>query len=530
MKTGSAIAALPNRPTSEAAWPPPSNGMATARRIAAERFASGFRYFRGDFYARTATHWRMLPDDEVSAAVWCTLEHALYAGGENELKPWDPSKSRVENVTEAMAAAFHLPSEEDPPFWIPGVVKVAPAVDLLPFENGLLDVRARTLIPHTPDLFNTHVVPHQFDTDAPPGSRWEQFLDEVFLDDVVSRMLLQEIFGYILSGQTSFQKIFLLAGPKRSGKGTILRVLREMVGAPWVTSPQLSDLAGQFGLAPLLGRKLAILSDVRVTGRSASAAIENLLSISGEDPKSVHRKYKEAVEVRRLETRFIMASNELPTFRDSSGALASRFVPVQMDRSFYGKEELGLTDTLLAEMPAVLNWSLDGWDRVNERGYFEIPEAGKVAINELTLLGSPVQSFVQDRCILEHGTSAPVDGTWAEYRGWCEDNGVHPGTKEGLGRDLRAAFGIGKARRRVDGERTYVYEGIRLRETVSNDTVSKTDAGASVSGGLVLEPPPSGPPPLTPKDVQAVFGGQIRDCFGLQGMKGRLRTLGHRPS
>lgn len=39
---------------------------------------------------------------------------------------------------------------------------------------------------------------------------------------------LQEMFGYLLSGDTSAQKMFMLVGPKRGGKGTIGRVLHSV--------------------------------------------------------------------------------------------------------------------------------------------------------------------------------------------------------------------------------------------------------------------------------------------------------------
>ena len=35
---------------------------------------------------------------------------------------------------------------------------------------------------------------------------------------------LQEIFGYLLTSNTSQQKIFLIIGPPRSGKGTMVRI------------------------------------------------------------------------------------------------------------------------------------------------------------------------------------------------------------------------------------------------------------------------------------------------------------------
>jgi putative DNA primase/helicase len=61
-------------------------------------------------------------------------------------------------------------------------------------------------------------------------------------------------------------------------------------------------------------------------------------------------------------------TNELPRFSDSSGALAGRFVILRMTESFYGKEDTGLTQRLLAELPGILNWAIEGWHRLRERG------------------------------------------------------------------------------------------------------------------------------------------------------------------
>jgi putative DNA primase/helicase len=68
--------------------------------------------------------------------------------------------------------------------------------------------------------------------------------------------------------------------------------------APWsdgnnVAGPTLSSLSGDFGLAPLLGKSLAVVSDARLSGRNSSVVVERLLAISGEDTITVNRKYRE---------------------------------------------------------------------------------------------------------------------------------------------------------------------------------------------------------------------------------------------
>src|SRR5690606_33425381 len=99
-------------------------------------------------------------------------------------------------------------------------------------------------------------------------------------DDPEAIQTLQEWFGYVLTPWTALQKMLLLVGPKRSGKGTIGRILSAMLGAHNVAGPTLSSIGMNFGLSPLLGKLLAIISDARMSGRVDQAIVtERLLSI-----------------------------------------------------------------------------------------------------------------------------------------------------------------------------------------------------------------------------------------------------------
>ena len=63
----------------------------------------------------------------------------------------------------------------------------------------------------------------------------------------------------------------------------IARVLAALIGRKNVAGPTLNSLGGEFGLAPLIGKTLAVISDARFAGKDASVVVERLLSISGED-------------------------------------------------------------------------------------------------------------------------------------------------------------------------------------------------------------------------------------------------------
>ena len=125
----------------------------------------------------------------------------------------------------------------------------------------------------------------------------------------------------------------------------IARTLGKLVGAENVAGPTLSSLSGDFGLAPLLGKSLAVVSDARLNGRGAHVVVERLLSISGEDTLTVNRKYRDQW-TGKLPARLMLCSNELPQLGDASMAVAGRFVPLLLTESFYGREDLTLEDQI----------------------------------------------------------------------------------------------------------------------------------------------------------------------------------------
>ena len=68
-----------------------------------------------------------------------------------------------------------------------------------------------------------------------------------------------------------------------------------------MANPTLASLSTQFGLMPLIDKHAAIISDAA----NASLVAERLLSISGEDGLTIHRKYRDPWNGRRL-SRFLI--------------------------------------------------------------------------------------------------------------------------------------------------------------------------------------------------------------------------------
>lgn len=380
--------------------------------------------------------------------------------GEMILTDFDANPGTVKQALETLCNHTFLPATTPTPSWLSGD-PLAPPDELLPCRSKLLHLPTGQEFPATPRFFSINALDYDPDPNETMPEAWFSFLDQVFGEDDASVQLLQEWMGYCLVGDTSHQKMLLMVGPRRSGKGTIGRVIAKLIGEGNVCGPTTSGLASNFGLQPLIGKSLAIVSDARFTGESIQTVVERLLCISGEDALTIDRKHKSPVTM-KLPTRFMFMTNELPRFGDASNALTGRFLILQMTKSFYGQEDKGLTGKLLADLPGILNWAIQGWKRLRERGHFVQPPAAEDAIRELEDLSSPVGAFVRDRCDLVPGARTYVDDMYAAYKAYIEGEGWHtPSTKPVFGRDLIAAVpGLHRRRNKTVG---YFYEGISLK-------------------------------------------------------------------
>lgn len=433
------------------------------------------QHHRGGFYEWTGAHYQQPDRDAVDAMVWSYLDTATTETPKGDIAPFNPNRSKVGDVVAGLAAACNLSSYLDAPCWLIDDPNQLPASELLAVKNGLLHLPSGRLLPATPAFFGLNLAGVEYSTDTTPPAEWLAFLGQIWPGDGQSIETLQELFGYFLAPDTSQQKIALIVGPKRSGKGTIARILTELLGHDSVAAPTLASLATNFGLAPLIGKSVGIIGDARLSSRADQSAIaERLLSISGEDSLTIDRKFLSAW-TGRLPIRFVIMTNELPRLADASGALASRFVVLTMEKSFFGHEDRGLFARLLPELPGILTWAREGYLRLNARGYFNQPASARDAIEELEALGSPVAAFVKECCIIEQGKVCSVEDVFSAWRAWCEENGrKEPGTAQSFGRDLRAVVsGLRITQPRMEGKQVRCYEGIGIRSW--KDDGSKPD-------------------------------------------------------
>ena len=179
-------------------------------------------------------------------------------------------------------------------------------------ENGLLNTRTKELIPHTPEIYTTRRVPIIFDAEA-DCPIWKSLLDEK--TDTEISAVLQEMFGYCYMPGQKYEKAFLLHGPRRTGKSTVLFILGKMLGQENVSAYHLQYLAeNEFAAAYLFGIPANICADL--SPRSLKN-VGTFMTITGGDKISVAKKHQDPISF-YPSAKLIFSCNIIPTSTNRS--------------------------------------------------------------------------------------------------------------------------------------------------------------------------------------------------------------------
>lgn len=429
-------------------------------------------HWRGNFYVWDGTAYRRQEPEEFHSDLQRFLRSLRIVQKKGAPKFFKPEPRNTESVAKTLARECQAPVQRMPS-WLDRN-RPDPA-DVIAFRNGLVDFKRLqadglgALIPPTPAWFSENVLPYNLSPTA-RCPQWGTFLRQVLGDNDKGIGLLQEWFGYCMTADTRHQKLMMLVGPRRCGKGTICRALQRNVGEGNYANPTFAGLGSRFGLEPLVGKRVAIIPDAHL-GRDSDpvAVLDKLLQISGEDNVAVEPKGKSMLASVKLGVRFTIACNEPPDLPDASGAIIPRLLMIEFRESFAGREDLALDDRLAGETPGIALWALEGLKRLRKVGSFTEPDGAADLRNDFERQSAPIAAFVEDRC--ELGTAGThwvsVDEFYAKWCEWARNNGHHPGTKEGLGKRLRAATrnAVSKYRSKEEktGKRIMVYAGIRVK-------------------------------------------------------------------
>lgn len=303
--------------------------------------------------------------------------------------------------------------------------------EILNLENGLLDIRSGEFREHSPDVYSTIRIPYKYDQGAKcPG--WMGFLNSSLEGDKVRIKVLQEFMGYCLGRDNQLQKALFLLGEPGSGKGTIIRVIEQMVGQENCSALPLGNMGDETSVANLVNKLVNFDGDVSITAKDFEADFRR---ITGGDKLTAKTLYKDKFSFRPF-CKLILAANELPHISDRTRAFFRRMLVVPFRVSFIGREDRELEGKLSGEISGILNWALEGRRRLYEQKDFTMSKDLSDIVEDIKRQNNPIELYFNE-CIGFH------DDAWVlkkdlynNYKDFCKEEGYHALSHSKFSREL----------------------------------------------------------------------------------------------
>lgn len=295
-----------------------------------------------------------------------------------------------------------------------------PETQWINVPNGLLDWMTGELLEHDPKVPSTY----QLSVDWNPLATCptvDEWLAAVAPDDAID--LVWEVIGVAIYADMPVHRAILLVGPGRNGKGTLLRLVKALIGARHISAITLQGLAERFAAAELFGKVANISGDID----SRSITRTDIFKMAtGGDTISAERKHGQPFTFTNRAT-MLFSANELPGSADLSDGFFSRWVVVPFDRLRLepGQEDPGLEARMHTELQGVLVRAVAGLRRVLVAGSFSRPQSVTDASDAYRYNADPIRRFVEDSLNVTGDINhrAPRTKVYSAYRSWCELNG-----------------------------------------------------------------------------------------------------------
>ena len=314
--------------------------------------------------------------------------------------------------------------------------------ELIPFKNGLFDVEHAELLPFSPDLVVTNLIPWEYSPEA-ASELVDTVLDRLSCGDAEIRALLEEVGGMCLYRDNTIGggKAVILTGDKSNGKSTFISMLQAMLGADNVSNLDFKELDGKFSTAMLFG-KLANLGDDISDSYKEDVAIFKKI-VTGE-PIKAEEKGKPPFNFKPY-VKLVFSANSIPRINDSTGAALRRLLIIPLNAKFTENDSgydpqirLKLSQKEAIEYFILL--SIQGLQRVLATKKFTIPAKVQDEKDSYEKENNPVLAFI-DEIGTDEIVNEPTAKVYSRYCEFCLANGFKEMSKLTFSKRINQALG-----------------------------------------------------------------------------------------
>lgn len=333
--------------------------------------------------------------------------------------------------------------------------------DHIILESGALNIFTRELKPHSPEYRSLSRIPVKYDPEA-KCPRILAFLEDVCPHDIPS---IQEWIGYHLMKNYRFQKMVMLLGVGANGKSTLLLLVEAFLGKENVSNVPLYQLtSNRFAPSELFGKLANIAPDISEDELERTGMLK---ALTGGDKIRAEKKHQNAFYFFN-HAKLAFSANKLPVSPDQSQAFFRRWMIWEFNNVFddeRGNCDPNILDSLTTreELSGLLNWALDGLDRLIKQGGFSKSETTEEIRRKYERMAEPFTAFRENCLDEEPDGEALYDHVFTAHNAFCRNNGYISLTKTKLTQELTGQIWPLKKERYTKAPRDYYWKGLNLR-------------------------------------------------------------------
>jgi putative DNA primase/helicase len=280
---------------------------------------------------------------------------------------------------------------------------------VIPMLNGVLDLKTRKLLAHSPQNQLTWCLPYAYNILATcdPIQNW---LLEMYRGDRDLVELMRAYLLGIITGRTDWQKYIELIGPGGAGKSTFTRLAIALVGQENVHTTTLKKLEGEkFESASIAGKRLVIIND----SERYAGEVGKLKNLTGQDTLPYEVKYQQSKGGFNPDALVIVSTNEVIQSSDYTSGLARRRISIPMLNLIKSDRQKNLIEhqngELLGEfvpyIPGLLNWvlAMDEGEATRIVKNYETAVPSLLAMKATTLVETnPIADWLDHKVVYDH--------------------------------------------------------------------------------------------------------------------------------
>ena len=339
----------------------------------------------------------------------------------------------------------------------------------LNLENGVLNTKTFEFTQHTPDLFTTIRIPIEYNQNAECPTIKKFISEIVYAKDIPT---IEEMIGYCLYHDYTYQNWFLLHGEGENGKSKLLALISRFLGKENVSSIGLQDLNQRFAPVNLYAKSANVVADLSDEDLKRTARLKQL---TGGDLITAEPKFKDAFTYYNFAT-LIYSCNKVPLTEDKSRAFFRRVIFIPFPNRFVvgdnADEHILEKLTTKEELSGFLNMAITALKRLLNAGGF----SGTLTAEENEELyeraSNPVYGFFHDWCGVDIEKCTPKVEFYDGYCEYCKGKKVVAYSEKKFVEQMRLLTKMESGQRGSVGHQKRVWMGILVthkQEVVTTD-------------------------------------------------------------